>query len=303
MERITMTTKELLKGIKEESIVRGAYQRTPSHTPTQARPIIESMLASKYCGTITLYERMDGIKAIIDGSSRLKDCENSPTFEFDKVKLSPAQLDKISSFMWDVVVLNEEDVTSEEKAFVALNSSVALSGIQKNKGTQSDNFNELVDILRNSDICKNPKNLSARQIQKDELVSIASQFVANVSDVWTATNSKLMDAIRGKDVDLERVKKALYTIRNCDTASKYGIISMLTVLYNNADDYSSDTDFGNELSFNIETSGANSAPRNEQRIKDTVVKFRKALKLRKAQIQAQAQTAINPEDMIKAMQV
>ena len=68
---------ELMEMLKKGELIRGSYQRTPSHDLKKAREIIGDILKNKFAGALTFSKNPEnGIVEIIDGSSRLADIQN-----------------------------------------------------------------------------------------------------------------------------------------------------------------------------------------------------------------------------------
>lgn len=305
----TKTIDELLKMMKNDELVRETMQRTPSHDEKKALEIIDSILSNRYCGIITLAElEKNGKKvySILDGSSRLQDIENyfnnSIWFTITEIEtiatengtktiksktnknfnsLNEKEKNQFLSFAFPCIVLQNATDEERQSAFININSSVALSNIQKNKGLVSDKMQAIIDVLSNSKVINNC--FTKRQIQKDEIVSFAFTMLSNIYDCYSSSNKTLTNNV--KDIDLSEFDlNKLETISSLFDeieiqVNKYVLISHFSNLYNSCIDLSKVAKFDNNIIYKVDTAGANSTPKNDERLSDSKKLLDKLLKV------------------------
>ena len=288
---------ELMEGIEGGLIIREGLQRTPSHDLKKSADILTSAFDGKYAGCLHFAKLEDGTLSILDGSSRLQDFQDfignkegtylkKSVFDTDKDKeviekvsfseLTETEKDKILNYSFPCVIL--EGINNNE-TFVALNSSVSLNNIQKVKGNLSQDFIDILELLKNSSIVKN--TFSERQLQKDEVVSMCFQILGNIYNCYSASNKRLVENVKNTNLinfNIERLSNILDKFNSIDVdTNKYCVISLVSVLYNsplNVDDIPT---FDNNIIFKIDTAGANSNPANEKRLAKAVKKLNDTL--------------------------
>ena len=277
---------KLMEMLGKGELVRGSYQRTPSHDLKKSREIVGDILKNKFAGALTFSKNSDGIVEIIDGSSRLADIQNYVAGKFGTIiqyldensKLCKKEIffqeleeeEKNSFLNYEFPVL-EVEWASRLEMFVKLNSSTTLSVVQKNKGNLNSCFSECLEEFKKSHVCS--VCLTDRQLQKDEDVSIIAQIVANVNGCYSSSNSKLMENIRDKTIDVDTFKSILLKMEGLEDISKYHFISVVSALMTpdgkgRRVDLEALEEIDNRyLNFKIDTAGANSAEKNTERIK------------------------------------
>lgn len=278
---------KMLEMMENGELVRGTYQRTPSHDLKKSREIIGDILKNKFAGALTFSTNPEnGIVEIIDGSSRLADIENYFGGKFGIVsqyldensKLCKKEIffqeleeeEKNSFLNYEFPILSV-DWNSRLEMFVKLNSATTLSVIQKNKGNLNDCFAQCLEEFKKSHVCS--VCLTDRQLQKDEDVAIIAQIIANVNGCYSSSNSKLMENIRDKTIDIDTFKSILQKMEGLEDISKYHLISVVSALMTadgkgrRVDISSIDEIDSRYLNFKIDTAGANSAEKNTERIK------------------------------------
>lgn len=277
----------LLKMLEEGTLVRGSYQRTPSHDLKKSREILNDILKRKFAGALTFSVNPEnGITEIIDGSSRLADIQNFTEGKFgiiyqyldENSKLCKKEqffqeleeTEKTAFLNYEFPIL-EVDWNSRLEMFVKLNSSTTLSVVQKNKGNLNDCFCQCLEAFKNSHVCS--VCLTERQLQKDEDVGLIAQVFANVNNCYSSSNSKLMENIRDKTIDVNIFQSILDKMEGLEDISKYHLISVISALMS-ADGKGRRVDLealeeidSRFLNFKIDTAGANSAEKNTERIK------------------------------------
>lgn len=284
-----LTVKELTDMVKNGSIIREGLQRTPSHDSKKATDILTSLYHGKYCGCLHLAKlESDGdVYSILDGSSRIQDlCDyidnkegisikkevfNSEKQDLEVVKVAFSKLKKeeqdvFLNYKFPVIIL--EDVNNAE-TFITLNSSTALSNIQKSKGNLSDEFIRIIDQVKNSNVIRHV--LTDRQIQKDEVISITFQILSNIYGCYTASNKKLIESVKGFELanfDEDRFSGILSKFDQIDLDfQKYCFIPLISVLYSSPIELDKIPSLNNNVLFKVDTAGANSAPANDTRLK------------------------------------
>ena len=282
-----MKIEKLLEMLGKGELVRGSYQRTPSHDLKKSREIVGDILKGKFAGALTFSRNSDnGICEIIDGSSRLADVQNYVGGKFGIIsqyldengKLCKREIffqeledEEKNNFLNYGFPILEVEWASRLEMFVKLNSSTTLSVIQKNKGNLNSCFSECLEEFKKSHVCA--ACLTDRQLQKDEDVAIIAQIIANVNGCYSSSNSKLMENIRDKSVDVDTFKSILNKMEGLEDISKYHFISVVSALMTpdgkgRRVDISSIDEIDNRyLNFKIDTAGANSAEKNTERIK------------------------------------
>ena len=278
---------KMLEMLEKGELVRGTYQRTPSHDLKKSREIIGDILKNKFAGALTFSKNPEGeIVEIIDGSSRLADIENFTNGKFgiitqyldESSKLCKKEIffqeleeeEKNNFLNYEFPILSV-DWNSRLEMFVKLNSATTLSVVQKNKGNLNSCFSECLEEFKKSHVCS--VCLTDRQLQKDEDVSIIAQIIANVNGCYSSSNSKLMENIRNKTIDVDVFKSILNKMEGLEDISKYHFISVVSALMTpdgkgrRVDISSIDEIDGRYLNFKIDTAGANSAEKNTERIK------------------------------------
>ena len=278
---------ELLEMLEKGELVRGTYQRTPSHDLKKSREIVGDILKNKFTGPLTFSKNPENeICEIIDGSSRLADIENFTNGKFGIITQyldENSKLCKRETFFQELEeeeknnFLNYEfpilsvEWASRLEMFVKLNSATTLSVVQKNKGNLNSCFSECLEEFKKSHICS--VCLTDRQLQKDEDVAIIAQIIANVNNCYSSSNSKLMENIRNKTIDVDTFKSILNKMKGLEDISKYHFISVVSALMTpdgkgrRVDLEALDEIDNRYLNFKIDTAGANSAEKNTERIK------------------------------------
>ena len=278
---------KLMEMLGKGELIRGSYQRTPSHDLKKSREIIGDILKSKFAGALTFSKNPEnGTVEIIDGSSRLADIENYVKGNFgiisqyldESSKLCKREIffqeledeEKNSFLNYEFPILSV-DWNSRLEMFVKLNSATTLSVVQKNKGNLNSCFSECLEEFKKSHVCS--VCLTDRQLQKDEDVSIIAQIIANVNNCYSSSNSKLMENIRTKTIDVDTFKAILRKMEGLEDISKYHLISVVSALMTpdgkgRRVDLEALEEIDNRyLNFKIDTAGANSAEKNTERIK------------------------------------
>lgn len=278
---------ELMEMLEKGELIRGSYQRTPSHDLKKSREIVGDILKNKFAGALTFSKNQEsGVIEIIDGSSRLADIENYFSGKFGTIiqyldensKLCKREIffqeleeEEKNNFLNYEFPILEVDWNSRLEMFVKLNSATTLSVVQKNKGTLNSCFSECLEEFKKSHICS--VCLTERQLQKDEDVSIVAQIVANVNGCYSSSNSKLMENIRNKTIDVDIFKSILQKMEGLEDISKYHLISVVSALMTpdgkgrRVDLEALEEIDSRYLNFKIDTAGANSAEKNTERIK------------------------------------
>ena len=282
-----MKIEKLMEMLEKGELVRGSYQRTPSHDLKKSREIVGDILKNKFAGALTFSKNPEGeIVEIIDGSSRLADIENFTNGKFgiitqyldENSKLCKKEIffqeleeeEKISFLNYEFPILDVE-WSSRLEMFVKLNSATTLSVVQKNKGNLNSCFAQCLEEFKKSHVCS--VCLTDRQLQKDEDVSIIAQIIANVNVCYSSSNSKLMENIRDKSIDVDTFKSILRKMEGLEDISKYHLISVVSALMTpdgkgrKVDISAIDEIDSRYLNFKIDTAGANSAEKNTERIK------------------------------------
>lgn len=285
MEKIKI--QNLMEMLEKGELVRGSYQRTPSHDLKKSREIVGDILKNKFAGALTFSKNPEnGIVEIIDGSSRLDDVEKYVGGKFgiitqyldENSKLCKKEIffqeleeeEKNSFLNYEFPILEVEWVSRLEM-FVKLNSATSLSVVQKNKGNLNSCFSECLEKFKKSHVCA--VCLTDRQLQKDEDVAIIAQIIANVNGCYSSSNSKLMENIRNKTIDVDIFESILQKMEGIEDISKYHLISLVSALMTpdgkgrRVDISSIDEIDSRYLNFKIDTAGANSAEKNTERIK------------------------------------
>ena len=278
---------KMLEMLENGELVRGSYQRTPSHDLKKSREIIGDILKGKFAGALTFSKNPEnGIIEIIDGSSRLADIENYVKGNFgiliqyldENSKLCKKEIffqeleeEERNSFLNYEFPILEVDWASRLEMFVKLNSATTLSVVQKNKGNVNSCFSECLEEFKKSHVCS--VCLTDRQLQKDEDVAIIAQIIANINNCYSSSNSKLMENIRDKRIDVDIFKSILQKMEGIEDISKYHLISVVSALMT-PDGKGRKVDLealeeidSRYLNFKIDTAGANSAEKNTERIK------------------------------------
>ena len=294
MKNKSYKIRELLEMLENGGIIRENFQRTPSHDDKKALEIISSIQNKSYSGIITLAEiGNSGKLSILDGSSRLQDIQNFvnntifrtetiTTTENDgnttktiktKVQrnfqsLTDMEKNSFLDYEFPCIILENTSIDDRVKAFVNVNSSVALSSIQKNKGNISSKLLEVVEIISRSKIINHI--FTKRLLQKDEATAFSYILIANIYDCYVATNSKLVDAVNKIDLsefDLVRLENCLTLFDEIEIdVNKYCILSHLVNLYNSPVEVEKLPLFDNRVVFPVVSAGANSVPANENRL-------------------------------------
>lgn len=282
-----MKIEKMLEMLGNGELIRGTYQRTPSHDLKKSREIIGDILKNKFAGALTFSTNPEnGIIEIIDGSSRLADIENYFSGKFgiitqyldENSKLCKKEIyyqeleeEEKNSFLNYEFPILEVDWSLRLEMFVKLNSATTLSLVQKNKGNLNECFAQCLEAFKHSHICS--VCLTERQLQKDEDVSIIAQIIANVNNCYSSSNSKLMENIRDKNIDIDTFKSILQKMKGIEDISKYHFISLVSALMTpdgkgRKVDLSALEEIDSRyLNFKIDTAGANSAEKNTERIK------------------------------------
>lgn len=291
--------KELLEGVKGGSIIREGLQRTPSHDLKKSSEILTAIMCGKYAGVLHFSKLEGGELSILDGSSRLQDFDDfmngkegvvvklprvNTEGEQELTKLTYNQLtntekEAFNNYKLPCIILNG---VNNSETFVSLNNSTSLSVIQKCKGNLSEELQDVIKLITDSAIIKNC--LSNRQLQKDEGVVVSFQILANIYGCYSATNKKLVESVKATNLtnfDFERLTSVLskFYMIDCDI-NKYCIISLVSALYNSAltnEDIEGIEPFTNNIVYKVDTTGANSAPQNEARLKKATKKLNEAL--------------------------
>ena len=285
MEKIKI--EKLMEMLGKGELIRGSYQRTPSHDLKKSREIVGDILKNKFAGALTFSKNPEnGIVEIIDGSSRLADIENYVGGKFGTIvqyldensKLCKKEIffqeleeEEKNNFLNYEFPILEVDWNSRLEMFVKLNSATTLSVVQKNKGNLNSCFSECLEEFKKSKVCS--VCLTDRQLQKDEDVSIIAQIIANVNNCYSSSNSKLMENIRNKTIDVDTFKSILNKMEGLEDISKYHFISVVSALMTpdgkgRRVDLEALEEIDNRyLNFKIDTAGANSAEKNTERIK------------------------------------
>lgn len=283
----SLKIEKMLEMLGNGTLVRGSYQRTPSHDLNKSREIVGDILKCKFAGALTFSVNPEnGIAEIIDGSSRLADIQNFTAGKFGIIFQylnESGKLCKKEQFFQELeeeeknAFLNYEfpilDVAwnSRLEMFVKLNSATTLSVVQKNKGNLNDSFVVCLDMFKKSHVCS--VCLTERQLQKDEDVGVIAQVFANVNGCYSSSNSKLMENIRDKSIDADVFQSILQKMEGLEDISKYHFISVVSALLT-ADGKGRRVNLetleeidSRFLNFKIDTSGANSFEKNSDRIK------------------------------------
>lgn len=287
---------ELLEMLKDGSLIREGYQRTPSHDSKKALEIIDSIKNGRYSGVLTLAEIGEsGVLAILDGSSRLKDIEdyvNNKIFKVEpvtekevnsngdvvtvkkKVSRNFENMDDVEknaflNYTFNCIILQRTSMEERVKAFVNVNSSVALSNIQKSKGNAPSVVLELVEAFTSSKIVN--RVFTARLIQKDEPTAFIYTLLGNVLGVYSSSNKAMVNNVNKsaelESVDVDRLKALFNKFDEVDCSTpKYCLLSHLVNLYESRIDVEALPSFDNRVIYEVATQGANSAEQNEKRL-------------------------------------
>ena len=322
MENKRITVKELCKMVEDGKLIREAYQRTPSHTEAFASGIINSLINGDDIGNITLSYIDDKreIMAILDGSSRLSDiCKYiSNQFGYEKEvvevftsnsgetiekskktkikfnKLTEQQQKKLLEIGVNCQIFDIKNIEDRFTKFLQLNNSVALSNIQKQKGLSSDLLELLNETLHNSIVSS--VILTNRAIQKDELYSTAVCILANIGNCYSGSNVKMLSDVKeltSEDININKVidiinmvDKSINEERLTCTFNKYNLIHLVSSLYRVDDVLLPDISIDNNIVPSIETKGANSKAKNEERCKKQDKQVKKAVSLALERVKA-----------------
>lgn len=291
----SMRIEELLEMLEGGLLIREAYQRTPSHDAKKALEIIDSIKAGRFSGTLTLAEIGDsGSLAILDGSSRLQDLSdyvNNRIFKTEsvleksvngdgdtvtvkkKVNRSFQNMEEVEknaflNYSFPCVILKNTTTEERVKAFLNVNSSVALSTIQKNKGNAPQVVVDMVEIFVNSNVIKHV--FTERLIQKDEPTAWVYTFLSNIIGEYSASNKALVSAVNGADlseIDVDRFSALLSKFDGVEASmNKYCLMSHVVNLYQSKVDVNTLPIFDNRAIFDIVTAGANSEKQNNSRL-------------------------------------
>lgn len=289
---------DLIKGVNNGEIIREAYQRTPSHDLKFSRAIIDSILNNKDIGVITLAECENNKIAILDGSSRLQDIEDfvsnklamskevvevftntkgetlekASKLDYYYKDLNETQKTQFNNFNINILIYKETTLEERVEKFRNLNTSTALSNVQKSKGLSNVVVDELEAYLKSKAFIT--KLFTTRQIQKDELYSVASLIIANLTNNYSSSYTKLVENIKGVKQDELHVEQVYDIIDRIDGAiiegaidcsfNKYNIIHLIISLYNHYD-IIEQVELNNSLFPAIATQGANSGAKNTER--------------------------------------
>lgn len=305
MKNKSYSIRELLEMMEKNVLIRENFQRTPSHDDKKALEIISSIQNKSYSGIITLAEIGEtGKLSILDGSSRLQDIQNFvnntifrtetiTTTENDgnttktikaKVQrnfqsLTDMEKNSFLEYKFPCIILENTSIDDRVKAFVNVNSSVALSSIQKNKGNINSKMLEIVEKITNSNIINHI--FSKRLLQKDEATAFSYTLIANIYDSYVATNSKLTENVNKLDLtnfDIIRLENCLSLFDEIEIdVNKYCILSHLVNLYNSPLKVEELENFDNRVIFPVVSAGANSVPANENRLAKSVQILNKIL--------------------------
>ena len=305
MKNQNYTIRELLEMLENGGLIRENFQRTPSHDDKKALEIIGSITSGRYSGILTLAEiGNSGKLSILDGSSRLQDIQNFvnnslyktdtiTTTESDgnttktiksKVKMDFQSLTEMEKntfldYEFPCIILENTTIEDRVKAFVNVNSSVALSSIQKNKGNISSKLLEIVEIVGSSKIVNHI--FTKRLLQKDEATAFTYVLLANVYGCYVATNAKLVDAVNKLDLtdfNLIRLENVLSLFDDIEIdVNKYCILSHIVNLYNSCIDVEGLENFDNRVVYPVVSAGANSVPANDNRLTKSVQILNKVL--------------------------
>lgn len=300
--KATELEKKSLKEFLDMKTIVESYQGAPEigrHDKTQALKTINDLLAGDDIGIITLAETETGSFARLDGNSRYNDIRKFLTGDLAliqrdsenkkiEVKFSELPKEKQKAFFeaeMHLFVYYGMDKEERAKKFVKLNSSKNLTAVQKNKGYLSENFENACRLIQA--YCTSHNIITDRKLLNDEQVAITAQIIANIHDVYSSSNAKLIEAIRPLEINIEALGNILDMLQNDKAHNKYSFISAVSVLYSVGDtnkiriqkaDRSgfeahevkiADLNLVNRLCFNFEKSGTNSAPVNAERLETT----------------------------------
>ena len=331
-----ISVKELCKMVEDGKLIREAYQRTPSHTETFASDVINSLINDEDIGNITLsyIDDKKEVMAILDGSSRLTDIcryiDNQIGYEKEVIevftstsgetiekskktkikfdKLTEQQQKKLLNTGINCQIYDMKDINDRFKKFLKLNNYVPLSNIQKQKGLSSDLLELLNDTLHNSTVSS--VILTNRAIQKDELYSTAVCILANIGNCYSGSNIKMLSDVKeltSEDVNINKVidiinmvDKSINEERLTCTFNKYNLIHLVASLYRVDDVLLPDISIDNNIVPNIETKGANSKAKNEERCKKQDKQVKKAVSLALERVKANA-IPVAPTEEVKEL--
>ena len=316
MEKILMkkSVKEIIDSVNKGEYIREVYQRTPSHTKNFALDIINSLVNNGNINLIHLAEmESEGKFAIIDGSSRINDVmefignnigipttavevyTNGKGGTMEKIVKSEKMFNdfskdeqaKILNTKLDVIIYKGlEDINARYSLFLQLNNSTALSNCQKSKGLSSELLEDITNKLSNYNIIKS--FVSARNIQKDELYAISVLLLGLISSNYSSSYATMLNNVKqltNEDIDKNKIYSLLDILEqafdNEDITvniNKYNICYLLNELYYMESDALNSLYIDNNLFPTIETMGANSGKKHEERQKLVAKVLKKALK-------------------------
>lgn len=260
-------------------------QRTPSHTDKQALDIIESAIAGKSCGVITIgWNTTDNCYHIVNGGSRTTDF-----IKFFKGQLASKDLsfkgltdEQKVKFLSHKLTIDWLVGTREQldEDFKNYNNNKALTGGQKAITELGYTNVDLVKELASHEIFK--KILSPRQIQNEEPNNIIILTLATIYDKYNAQTKKVYENVGGLDLSTLDINKLVYIMDKlveCEIElDKYKLIHLMALLYigkatkskNNVINFNVD-DLSNDQIALISTvsfskSGTNSADEQKKRI-------------------------------------
>lgn len=293
-----LSVRDLLIFSQNIKSVCPAQRLDSSHNESMGMGIVQSLLDGFKIGTITIaYATDKNVYYILDGQSRLKDIANYLSNQY-KVEPTTESKELVKNSMVDITYYMGSD-EQLLKQFGSINNNKTLSTLQKNKYriVGSDIETTIHDIANHPFLAK---HLSSAKMNTEENLAISQLIIANIGNVYSASNVKLVDGIASLidgTIDTDKVINILDLLSEASDTdleyklSKYQIIHTVTALYNSTVTYAPITKSGRSTKksdlvvypviidldtvtayfmavsrITIETQGANSAPQNVIRI-------------------------------------
>ena len=327
MQKILMkkSIKELLDDVKNQNLIREVYQRTPSHSESFATDIIQSIKNDNDAMILHIAKTEQGKNAILDGSSRLADIQNYVENKIglaknvvntytDKNGNTIEKSEKVKKFFKDLTETEKNEFLSTKidfvlyeglntiqeryKYFLKLNNSTALSTCQKSKGLSSDLLENINNKLNGYNFIKH--FATDRAIQKDEIYSVSVLILANIADCYNSSYAITLDKCKElteEEFNFDRFSTVCDLIENAYNneeltvkANKYNYIHLIVNLYGLEDNQLLTLNIDNNLLPDIDTKGANSKTKNDDRNKLLLKCIKKQLKNKVATVPTTTKT-------------
>lgn len=308
---------------RRTDLVAESFQRTKatgSHSKAFAETILQDCANNRehYCGAIHVSKMENGQYSILDGNSRLHDFREwlagnlqvkYPATEIKKdgttrevlkkgnINEVPAYIkSNIESAMFYVVEMESANKEERAEMFKMLNTNKSLTAQQKAAVIMPDSFYAACD--RMLQFMQEKEMLTDAQRLNDVHVHAVAQIIANVNGVYASGNKKLMENIRGIDIDVDKFNSVLNMLSETEMGKndKYELITLVSICYNDDLTVAEVADLaGVERGFNncnirisdfldkytpncvhcsFDTAGANSAIKNAERFAKMLKKIK-----------------------------